>query len=146
MENIFDTLTDMQKEQAREIHNRFFTNKTISVDEMRLLIRYEKFQLMLARADKERIEQDIANKKFDEIHTNDFSLKGMFKIAFKTLEKATCHLASGASGMHISSLEDNIAMLENTLEKWLKDPTQKTKEDQDRQRVEQILLSAHNFK
>lgn len=139
MENIFEPLSDRQKEQAKEIHERFFTNKTISVDEMRLLIRYEKFQLMLARADKEQLERQVAHKSFDEIHTSDFSLKGMFKIAFKKLDKMAAHMSVGASGLHISALEEHIAMLERTLAQWIDDPQKKQKDDDIRKRNDEIV-------
>ena len=139
MDSIFNALSDIQKEQAKEIHERFFTNKPISVDEMRLLIRYEKFQLMLAKANKEQLERQVAHKSFDEIHTSDFSLKGMFKIACKKLEKMSAHMSVGASGLHISSLEDNIAMLERTLAEWIADPQKKQKDDDARKKADEII-------
>lgn len=74
---IIDRLNEEEEEaKAKDIYERYAVGDKVSVDELRLLLHFEKSQLLQARISQHDAKRALASSQFEQINYKDHSLAG----------------------------------------------------------------------
>lgn len=72
---IIDRLNE-EEAKAKDIYERYAVGDKVSVDELRLLLHFEKSQLLQARISQHDAKRALASSQFEQINYKDHSLAG----------------------------------------------------------------------
>lgn len=139
LNEILDKISEQEKEEAKDIYTRFMLKEYVSIDELYILLRYEKFQLVEARIAQHNTQKVLASNNFELINYNDHSLGGWIKKGLLGANTTATNLKSSSIGGQISKLEDFIITIENEIEK------RKNKSNY-RENILDKVISAQNFR
>ncbi|WP_141031745.1 MULTISPECIES: hypothetical protein [Campylobacter] len=114
---IIDRLNEEEKARARNIYERYAVGDKVSVDELRLLLRFEKSQLSQARISQHDAKRALASNQFEQINYKDHSLAGWIKKGLLGVSTAKSQIKSSSIDYHISGLEKLVNELEIEIEK-----------------------------
>ena len=76
---IIDRLNEEEKTRAKDIYERYAVGDKVSVDELCLLLRFEKSQLSQARISQHDAKKALASNQFEQINYKDHSFAGWIK-------------------------------------------------------------------
>lgn len=108
-----------EKAMARDIYERYIVGENVSVDELKLLLRFENSQLAQARKSQQDAKMALAASQFEQINHKDHSLSGWIAKGLLGVNTAKSQIKSSTLDYHISKLENLIKELGTELEKRL---------------------------
>lgn len=114
---IIDKLNEQEKARARNIYERYAIGENVSVDELHLLLRFEKYQLAQARVSQHDAKKALASSQFEQINYTNHSLTGWIKKGLLSVSTAKSQIKSSSIDYHISGLEKLVKELEAQIEK-----------------------------
>ena len=114
---IIDRLNEEEKTRAKDIYERYAIGDKVSVDELCLLLRFEKSQLSQARISQHDAKKALASNQFEQINYKDHSFAGWIKKGLLGVSTAKSQIKSSSIDYHISGLEKLVNELEAEIEK-----------------------------
>ena len=114
---IIDRLNEEEKTRAKDIYERYAVGDKVSVDELCLLLRFEKSQLSQARISQHDAKKALASNQFEQINYKDKSFTGWIKKGLLGVSTAKSQIKSSSIDYHISGLEKLVNELEAEIEK-----------------------------
>ena len=114
---IIDRLNEEEKTRAKDIYERYAVGDKVSVDELCLLLRFEKSQLSQARISQHDAKKALASNQFEQINYKDHSFAGWIKKGLLGVSTAKSQIKSSSIDYHISGLEKLVKELEAQIEK-----------------------------
>lgn len=138
-------VTEQEKIRAKEIQSKVFS-EPISLDDMRLFIRYLKHDIELNEIELIKLDKEIARDKFDLLNYNNYSF-------FSFISKGAMALSIGAKNMCVETIESYILSTRNLikqcekmLHEWENDPESKKRYDEVFEIQKQIMkIAGDNF-
>lgn len=138
-------VTEQEKIRAKEIQSKVFS-EPISLDDMRLFIRYLKHDIELNEIELIKLDKEIARDKFDLLNYNNYSF-------FSFISKGAMALSIGAKNMFVETFESYILSTRNLikqyekmLHEWENDPESKKRYDEVFEIQKQIMrITGDNF-
>lgn len=106
-----------KKTRAKDIYERYAIGDKVSVDELCLLLRFEKSQLSQARISQHDAKKALASNQFEQINYKDHSFAGWIKKGLLGVSTAKSQIKSSSIDYHISGLEKLVNELEAEIEK-----------------------------
>ena len=76
---IIDRLNEEEKTRAKDIYERYAVGDKVSVDELCLLLRFEKSQLSQARISQHDAKKALASNQFEQINYKLLKLKAILQ-------------------------------------------------------------------
>ena len=130
---IIDRLNEEEKARAKDIYERYAVGDKVSVDELRLLLRFEKSQLSQARISQHDAKKALASNQFEQINYKDHSLAGCIKKGLLGISTTKSQIKSLSIDYHVSALEKLVKELEAQIEKMSpSDKNNESKTDEDK--------------
>ena len=130
---IIDRLNEEEKTRAKDIYERYAVGDKVSVDELCLLLRFEKSQWSQARISQHDAKRALASNQFEQINYKDHSLAGWIKKGLLGVSTAKSQIKSSSIDYHISGLEKLVKELEAQIEKMSpSDKNNESKTDEDK--------------
>ncbi len=114
---IIDRLNEEEKARAKDIYERYAVGDKVSVDELRLLLGFEKSQLSQAKMSQHDAKKALVSNQFEQINYKDHSLAGWIKKGLLGVSTAKSQIKSSSIDYHISGLEKLVNELEIEIEK-----------------------------
>lgn len=121
-------LTEQEKARAEEIKSKMH-REPVSLDDLKLLIRYLKHDIELLELRLANLNKEIARDKFDSLNHNDHSFWGFISKGAMALSAGVKHMNTGAIKLNISTTKKLIETYEEMLHKWESDPEAKKRHD-----------------
>ena len=131
-------LTEQEKARAKNIEMKII-KEPVSLDDLKLLIRYLKHDIELSELRLANLDKKIARDKFDSLNHNDHSFWGFISKGAMALSTGVKHMNAGAIKLNISTTRNLIEMYEKMLHEWESDPEAKKRHDM----VFEALKQAH---
>lgn len=104
-----------EKAMARNIYERYIVGENVSIDELQLLLRFEKSQLAQARISQQNAKMALAASQFEQINHKDHSLGGWITKGLLSINATKSQIKYSTIDNHISKLKNLIKELEKRL-------------------------------
>lgn len=137
-------MSEQEKARAEEIKSKMH-REPVSLDDLKLLIRYLKHDIELLELRLANLDKKIARDNFDSLNHNDYSFWGFITKGARALSTGVKHMNTGAIKLNISTTKKLIETYEEMLHEWESDPEAKKRHDSVFEIIEQMHSRRRRF-